>query len=327
MSSAKTLALLPVLLAVLIAGCVGQTPSATPSATSTPTPLPTVIASPTSGITVEIPSPEPEEKNYSKEEVVSGYLTALAGGNFEKAYSFVSREFKREDPAAASAESFSERVSSDYPPGFVFQNVSVVRENPREVLAWVLKPNATRFEERGFVLSFESGFWKIRVPFATPGKYYNDKTSFVFNTVELSRFFERAFNDFLSTLDPAVKNKPLEFGLFDMQNKVYYVSEDIVIISSSAERSLIHSVFDFTLGPSFVVQGFGSESQLGDRPFVFEFTQGSRSNGGNGGFFCYRNSRNYFASLKMDSGMANFYSNETNPLRPVLDALSKACPP
>ncbi|MEM4254987.1 MAG: hypothetical protein QXR53_01520 [Candidatus Norongarragalinales archaeon] len=322
--------LVVVFAALLATGCLSESPAPSSSATPTsvvvqePSPLPSLLPSPT--VVVEIPTPSPEPLNYSKEEVVSEYLKAVNAQDFEKAYSLVSRDFKGEDPDAATLAAFKARMEKDYPFGLSFSGVAVVVNNPREVAANIVKGGSTTSRTLGFILSFESGFWKLRVPFPTPGKYYNAKASVRLNPVEMSRNLELALNDFFSRLDSRVKNDPFTISEYDKGNHVFYSSKTVRLKRTDGLQRDME--IEVTFGPSFLIGGLATTAKLlEDRLLYFQYQDGIKRQGGHAGFYCYASSVNYFLKVKMDSNFAEFYSYEENIFAPVMNELNKICPP
>lgn len=323
--------------ALLFAGCVqpesgNPSPTAKPTSvqTATPTPSATVTATATPSPVVSVSinqSSQPDEKNYSKTEVVTEFWTAINKKDFERAYFFVSRDFKSEDPNASSVEAFKQRLEHEFPTGVAFSNVAVANENPREVTFLLGARGATELKLRSRVLSFESGFWKIRVPYSSYGHYYNNYTKFVFNVVELSRYLERASNDFFSQMDSSLKTSPIELTVIDSVNRIYFGARSLVITGGGLPSGKGYSTIEIKFGPSYLVPSYTNSAQLSDRPFYFDFGDSVRSQGGNGGFFCNKGTGDLFVTIKTDSTMSQYYSGESNPMQPILEALSRACPP
>ena len=322
---------LALILSLLFAGCLSQetsSPTAIPSTAQTPTPLPTVLPSASPAVIVEIPTAEPEETNYSQTQVVTQFFNAVSEKKFEKAYSLVSRDFKVEDPDAANLEAFKARLESDFPAGVSLSNARLAEDNREhsEVLVDMLKGGETRSSARSFIVSFESGLWKMRIPFPTKGLYYNKKTAFVYNSQELSRLFALALNDFFSPKDNSLYSKPLEFSLFDSANKVYFMGRKMTFVGGDGVKRF--PSLDVNFGPAgLFLSNLPSAGTLSSgRTFYFEFT-GSQITGGNGGLYCYESTaRKYLFYFKADGQLAMFLNASDNLFYPLFSAFEKACP-
>ncbi len=319
--------------AVLVSGCLNEpsgvtsttaTPTTVISQVSSPSPLPSLVPSPT--IVVELPSPTSSVVNYSKEEALQVYLTAVNAQDYEKAYSLVSRDFKSEDSDAATLDSFKARLEKDYPYGLSFSDVVVPPDSYREVLATITKGGSSTAKKLSFIISFESGFWKLRIPFPTAGKYYNANVSLQLTSPEVSRLLELALNDFFSRIDPKVKNDPFELSEYDKINHVYYSSKTVKLRRNDGLSREARVELNF--GPSFIVGGLSNSADLlEDRPLYFEYVNGIKVEGGRAGFFCYTRSSNLFLKVKLDRNFAEIYSYEDNVFAPVIKELNKICPP
>ncbi len=332
-------ALLLLAFALLAAGCIQpgpETPSASPfpshAPAASPSPsvstLPAASPSPSPAVNITIPSAVPAEVNYSQTEVVAEFWTAINDEDFTRAYSFVSREFKAEDPNASSVEAFRQRLEQEFPAGVNFSDVQVAKENPREVTFMLGAKGSANLKLRSRVVVFESGYWKIRIPYATYGLYYNNYTKFVLNAVELSRYLERASNDFFSQMDASLKSDPMEFELIDQANKVFFASKSLVVTGGGLPSGKGYDEVEIKFGPNYFVPALSSTAMLSDRQFSFEYPNGGViQQGGYGGFFCNRGKNDLFVSVKIGSAMVQYYSGWTNPFQPVLEALSRACPP
>jgi len=324
-----------VLFAVAVAGCLdgSSTPTATPQASATvqasplssPLPSPEATATPSPTVVIDVPSPSPEATNYSKEELVSAYLKAVDSRNFEKAYSLVSRDFKEEDPDARTLAKFKSRMEKDYAYGLNFTGVEVAKENDREVLVKITKGGSTVQQKYGFIVVFESGFWKLRIPYPTPGLYYNANVSFLMRSSEIARLLELAANDYFSTLDSKFKSEPIELDLFDKANFVYYASG--IARLKRSDGLMRDSKFELTFGPSYTVGGLSNFADLlPDRKLYFEYQDGIKAQGGHGGFFCYYNTTKLILKVKLDLNFADMFSYEDNIFKPVVSGLNKICP-
>ena len=324
-------------LGLLLLGCAQQSPqpTATPTATPSvaPTPVPTAVPSASVEPTAS-PEPSAPPASASKEQAVENYLNAVKEKNYEKAYALVSSDFKKEDPEAGTVESFKTAVERDLPEGFSFSGVRATGDNAREVLVTVTKPGTTMKLNYGFVVLEEKGGWMLRVPFASEGKYYNGKTAFRYTSPELSRFFERALNDYFSTFDSTLNSSPVSMSLFDAQSRTYFASKKLRLKLPGFEKDGRESYFEAVFGPSDMVSSWNTISTLQDgRDYSFKFSA-SASTGGDGAFGCYSSSSysggaKYLLSFKMDLKMAEFmlnYSSEPNPFKTVFNHLSKACP-
>lgn len=340
MSEMKKLFAFLLLAAFFAAGCLSEsgtsTPSPSPLATSTPLPTiaptatPTAVPSASPTVAVEIPSATPEETNYSQVQVVSAYFDAVGAKDYAKAYALVSRDFKLEDPDAASLEAFTLRVQGDFPKGVFSVNERLAKDNREhvEVLADVTEGGESYSRKLSYILVFESGFWKLRVPFNTPGLYYNEKTAFVYNSHELSRSFELLLNDYFGKHDRTLEKNPLEFQLFDTVNYIRVITGKFDLRDEQAQITR-ESDLDITFGPYPFLGTYSTSSLLPNstRKYYFEFP-GSAFTGGKGALLCYYGkSRQYLFSFVMDDQMALVYSqNASNPFEPLFAELSKGCP-
>ncbi|MBS3070435.1 hypothetical protein J4220_02935 [Candidatus Micrarchaeota archaeon] len=318
--------------AVVVAGCVTESPAptATPqaSATAAVSPLPSIeaTATPSPTVTVEIPTPSPEASNYSKDELVSAYLKAVDSRNFEKAYGLISRDFKNEDPDALTLEKYAARMEKDYPYGLNYTGAAVAVENPREVLVKITKGGSIVQQKHSFIVVFESGYWKLRIPYPTPGLFYNSNVSFQMRSSEVSRLLELALNDYFSRLDGKFKATPIELTLFDDENFVYYAFGSARLNRSDGLSR--ESKFEVKFGPSFIVGGLSNRADLlSDRPMFFEYQDGIKAQGGTGGFFCYYSTSSLILKIKLDWSFADAFSYEDNIFEPVVSGLNKICPP
>ncbi len=318
--------------AFAVAGCVTESPAptATPQASATPAvsplPSPEATATPSPTVTVEIPTPSPEASNYSKEELVSAYLSAVDSRSFEKAYGLISRDFKNEDPDALTLEKYQARMEKDYPYGLNYTGVAVAVENPREVLVKITKGGSSVQQKHSFIEVFESGYWTLRIPYPTPGLFYNSNVSFQMRSSEVSRLLELALNDYFSRLDAKFKTAPIELTLFDDENFVYYASGTARLKRSDGMTR--DSKFEVKFGPSYIVGGLSNRADLlSDRPLYFEYQDGIKAQGGTGGFFCYYGSSKLILTVKLDWSFADMFSYEDNIFEPVISELNKICPP
>lgn len=286
--------------------------TATPSATAAPS-----------------PSATPQGTNYSKAEVATAYWNAINTKDYAMAYSLVSREFKNEDPDASSLDSFTIRVKGDYPTGAAFSDVHVNNADPREVLFMVGRNDTGNLRKRDFIMVFESGYWKIRIPYSTRDQYYNNQTNFTLNSVEVMLIVERLSNDFFVQIDPSLKDNPISFEVLDQANKVFFASKHIALEGGGLPSGKGASTFEIQVGHASFLPAFSNSADLSDRRFSFEFPNSLRSEGGNARIICYsgQTGGNVAITFKMDSQMAQYYGAESNPLKPVMGILSKACPP
>ena len=338
----KKFALIVLVLGLLLLGCAqqGPQPTAIPTAiaTATPSAAPTAVPTETPVASVEpTASPEPSNPPVSadtKETAVENYLNAVKAKDYDSAYALVSSEFKKEDSEAATVESFKTAVARDLPEGFSFSGVRAAFENQREVLVSVGKPGWKALINYSFVVVQEGGGWKLRVPFASEGKYYNAKTKFQYNSAELSRFLERAVNDYFLKLDSSssFNSSPFSFSLFDRPSLSYYGSKRIKLKKPNSD-SAAESTFEIIFGPPEIVSDWDARSNLNDgRAFSFRFW-GSVNTGGDGTFGCYSSlsassAARYKLSFKMDAKMTDYYLDSSpNPFKPVFEGLSKGCPP
>lgn len=291
--------------------------AACPSGTATTTPSPTAST----------PSPTPQAGNYSKEEVATAYWNALNTKDYAAAYGLVSREFKNEDSDAASLDAFTIRVKGDYPTGASFSDVHVNNADQREVLFMVGRNDTGNMRKRDFIMVFESGYWKIRIPYSTRGQYYNNQTNFTLNAVEVMLITERISNDFFVQIDPSLKASPISFEVLDQANKIFFASKSITLEGGGLPSGRGYSTFELRVGPADSLPAYSNTADLGDRRYSYEFPNSLRTEGGSARIICYAGQSNVAITFKMDRAMAQYYGAEDNPIKPVMVVLSRACPP
>jgi len=315
-----------VALSLFLLGCSSNAPSPSPTAVATVSPSASVLPTsvPSASVTAT-PAPSITEVNYStRTELVSAYLNALKDGDYAKAYSLVSGEFKKEDSTAFDLASFERRIKQDSAIDS-FSDVVISPESKRMVLASVSFNGSAAKSRESFIVAFENGFWKVRVPFSTKGYYYNLQTKLVYTAGEVSRFVSNVLSALYSAGDPSLSKQPFEFGVFDQAKGIYFGERKIRL--SRAGFPARDSAVSIFVGPAVFVDGYATTSAIADgREFTYQYL-GSAFAGGDGAFQCYSGTPIALrVTFKMSTELASYYSNVNNPFNPLFTELVKACP-